>query len=207
VASSYDVRVRDINLSNKIFPIALTQPLIGTSTLTVVSQPTCGNSDGVLQLSSSGGVFPKTYTLYADTTSPYTTCGGSVVFTGSSSTNGTTFNISGLTSIGYCLEVTDANGCVTNSGITVLNEPAQLYKYQVLRCDNAAAFYMTSPDLLPSPFLGGTKAIKIDNVCYQVDYYISTTCTQETLHLSNGQNSTVWTSCNDCTSGGGGAQI
>jgi hypothetical protein len=152
-------------------------------------------------------VFPKTYRLYADTTTPYTSCSGDLIFSGSTSTFGTTFNVTGLTFVGYCLEVTDANGCVTNSGITVLNEPAQLYKYQVLRCDNAQSFYMTSPDLLISIFLGGTKAIKIDNVCYQVDYYISTTCTQESLHLQTGNDSPVWSSCSDCTGGGGGAIV
>ena len=30
--------------------------------------------------------------------------------------------VTGLTSGGFCLEVTDANGCVTNSGITVLTD-------------------------------------------------------------------------------------
>jgi hypothetical protein len=61
---------------------------------------------------------------------------------------------------------------------------------------------MTSPDLLPSPFLGGTKSVKINNICYQIDYYISTTCTQEFLHLTDGQYSAIYNTCSDCTGGG-----
>ena len=91
--------------------------------------------------------------------------------------------------------------------ITVLNEPTQLYKYQVINCSNNAYGYMTSPDLLPSQFLGGTKAVKINNVCYQIDYYISNTCTQESLHLTDGQYSSIYNTCNDCTGGGPGNQI
>jgi hypothetical protein len=170
----------------------------------VVSQPGCGANDGMLTLSSSGGVFHKTYRLYADTSSPYTTCGGELIFTGTTTTYGTTFNVGELTSVGYCLEVTDANGCITNSGITVLNEPTQYYKYQVINCNTFQYGYMTSPDLLPSPFLGGTKAVKINGICLQIDYYVGTTCTIEATHLIFGQYEPIYNNCYDCTSGGGG---
>jgi hypothetical protein len=66
---------------------------------------------------------------------------------------------------------------------------------------------MSSPDLLPSQFLGGTKAVKIDSICYQIDYYVTSSFNQESLHLESGQYSTYYTSCNDCTGGGGGQDI
>jgi hypothetical protein len=62
---------------------------------------------------------------------------------------------------------------------------------------------MTSPDLIPA-FL--QKIVKIDNICYQVDYYVTATYSQQALHLPDGIYSTMWTSCEDCVSGGGGAQ-
>jgi len=206
-AGSYTIYVKDSGGFESTFSTSITEPSAQSASLNVIAQPSCGVSDGILQLSSSGGVFPKTYRLYADTTTPYTSCSGDLIFSGLTSTYGTTFNVTGLTFVGYCLEVTDANGCVTNSGITVLNEPTQYYKYQVLVCSNGQAVYMTSPDLLPSQFLGGTKAVKIGGICYQVDYYISTTCTQEFLHLTDGQYSSIYNTCNDCTGGGPGNQI
>jgi hypothetical protein len=201
-AGYYEIYVKDSGGFVSVFGTTITEPSVQSASLTVVAQPSCGANDGVLTLSSSGGSFPKIYRLYADTTSPYTTCGGDLVFSGSTSVHGSSFNVTNLSAIGYCLEVTDANGCVTNSGITVLNEPAQLYKYQVLRCDNLSSLYMTSNDLLPSPFLSGTNAVKINNVCYQIDYYISTTCVQESLHLPDGQYSGIYSSCSNCIGGG-----
>jgi hypothetical protein len=206
-AGSYTIYVKDSGGFEYTFGTTITEPSAQSASLTVVTQPSCGVSDGVLSLSSSGGVFPKTYRLYADTTTPYTSCSGDLIFSGSTSTFGTTFNVTGLTFVGYCLEVTDANGCVTNSGITVLNEPTQYYKYQVINCETFQYGYMTSPDLLPSQFLGGTKAVKINGICLQIDYYVSTTCTMEATHLIFGQYESIYNNCFDCTSGGGGNQI
>jgi hypothetical protein len=66
---------------------------------------------------------------------------------------------------------------------------------------------MSSPDELPSQFLGGTKAVKIDSICYQIDYYVTSSFNQESLHLVDGQYSTIYNTCNDCVGGGGGNQI
>lgn len=110
----------------KDYTITLTQPTINTASLSVYQNPTwAGNvTDAVLTLNSSGGVWPKTYKLYADTTSPYTTCGGTLVGTWSNiSEANKQFNVTGLTTQGYCLEVTDANGCVVNSGVTEIPAP------------------------------------------------------------------------------------
>ena len=118
-----------------------------------------------------------------------------------------TRTITGLTSGGFCLEVTDANGCVTNSGITVLYDEPSYYRYQTLRCSDGAVFYMTSPDLLPSSFLTGLAAVKINNVCYQIDYFLNTTCTMDSLHLVDGQYASFYTSCSNCTGGGPGQNV
>ena len=207
-AGVYTLYVKDANNCVASYNRTINQPTAQSASLSIITNPTCASpSSGVLELSSSGGVFPKTYRLYADTSSPYTTCGGTLVGTYSTATYGTTFNVDGLTSYGYCLEVTDNNGCVTNSGITAIPSPASYYKYQIIRCSNGLYGYMTSPDELPSAFLGGTKAVKVDGVCQQVDYLVGTTCDQEAIHLSDGMFSTIWTSCNDCLSGGGGAQV
>ena len=207
-AAVYTLYVKDANGCVATYDRTINQPTAQSASLSIITYPTCASpSSGVLQLTSSGGVFPKTYRLYADTDSPYTTCGGTLVGTYSTATYGTTFNVGDLTTYGYCLEVTDGNGCVTNSGITVIPEPASFYKYQVIRCSNNLVGYMTSPDLLVSAFLGGTKSVKIDNVCQQIDFYVGTTCDQEAIHLTDGSNSTIYNSCNDCTSGQGGAQV
>lgn len=125
-AGSYTIYVKDYLGCVATYPQTVTQPAAQTAGLTVVTQPTCSgssyNSDGVLQLTSSGGVFPKTYKLFADTSSPYNDCfNGTEVGTWTNVTSGgATFNANGLTYYGYCLEVTDANGCVTRTGITEL---------------------------------------------------------------------------------------
>jgi hypothetical protein len=55
---------------------------------------------------------------------------------------------------------------------------------------------MTSPDLLPAFYIN--SVVKINNTCYQIDYYISTTCIQESIHLNSGQFSPYFASCFDC---------
>ena len=125
-SGSYTIYVKDYLGCVASYPQTITQPTAQTAALSVVTLPTCSgssyNSNGVLQLTSSGGVFPKTYKLYADTSSPYNDCfSGTEVGTWTNVTSGgATFNATGLTYYGYCLQVTDANGCVTNTGITEL---------------------------------------------------------------------------------------
>lgn len=207
-SGTYTLYVKDSNNCVASYNRTINQPAAQSAYLTLITNPTCASpNSGVLELASSGGVFPKTYILYVDTSSPYNTCGGDLVGTYSTSTYGTSFNVGDLTSYGYCLEVTDANGCVTNSGVTAISPPVTFYRYQIINCSTTMYGYMTSPDLLPSPFLGGTKAVKIDGVCLQVDYLVDTVCTQEAVHLSEGQYSSIYNTCNDCTSGGPGNQI
>jgi hypothetical protein len=206
----YSVYIKDYLGCLAVYEVGISQPTAQSASITNAVEPTCADpSAGSLTISSTGGVWPKTYRLYEDESSPYTTCGGTLRATYTNVTSGdTSRNVTGLTSGGYCVEVTDANGCVTNSGITVLTDGPVYYKYQVLRCDNGQPLNMTSPDELPSQFtFGGTKAVKINNVCYQVDYYIGTVCTQESLHLTDGQYSSIYLTCSECTGGGPGQNV
>jgi hypothetical protein len=108
-ANAYTVRVRD-GLNNVVtYPITLTQPTQMFATLV-------NNGGGQMTLSSAGGVFPKTLRLYIDRTSPYTTTGGDLISTDNLPSN-TSVVKNGLSCGYYYLEVTDANGCIVNSGI------------------------------------------------------------------------------------------
>jgi hypothetical protein len=125
-AGDYTVYIKDSQACVASYGITLTQPTAQSASVTRITDPTwAGNlTDGVIQLSSTDGVWPKTYRLYADTTSPYVTCGGTLVNTWTNVTlEGRTFNVSGVTTYGYCLEVTDANGCVKNSAVTEVPVP------------------------------------------------------------------------------------
>jgi hypothetical protein len=201
-ANSYVVYVKDSQGCVEDYGVTITQPILQVVTISDAVNPPCENPNGgSLVISSFGGVFPKTYRLYEDETSPYTTCGGTLVATYTDVTSGSPDRtVTSLTSGGFCLEVTDANGCVTNSGITVLTDVPGFYRYSVTRCTDGVSLLMTSPDFLPS-----LNVVKINDVCYQVNNFVETTCTQGQLHLIDGQFSLIWASCNDCTGGGSGA--
>jgi hypothetical protein len=117
---TYSIYVKDgVGCVNVVTTIVITQPAEQTATITVNTFATCnGTADGAITLSSSGGAFPKTYRLYADTSSPYDTCGGTLVGTYTGVTSGSpSVSVSNIDEYGYCLEVTDNNGCVTTSGV------------------------------------------------------------------------------------------
>jgi hypothetical protein len=123
-AGDYTVYVKDFNGCIASYGASVTQPASLTAVISNVIIPEYDDpTGGSLDISSGGGVFPKTYRLYKDTSFPYTTCGGTLVATFTNVTAGDNVkSVTGLDSGGYCFEVTDANGCVVNSGITVLTE-------------------------------------------------------------------------------------
>ena len=205
----YSVYIKDYLGCLAVYEVGISQPTVQTALISEITNPPCGDpTGGSFNVSSTGGVWPKTYRLYEDETSPYNTCGGTLVATYTNVQSSAAVRTpTGLSSGGYCLEVTDANGCVTNSGITVLIDEASYYRYQVIRCGDNAYMTITSPDELPSPFITGTAAVKIDNVCYQIDYLFDTVCTPGTIHLTDGQYSSIWTSCSSCTGGGPGQNV
>ncbi len=123
-SGNYTVYIKDFNGCISTYEVQITQPTQQFATISNVVNPPYGTpTGGSLDISSSGGVWPKTYRLYEDETSPYTTCGGTLRATYTNVTSGDSLkSVTSLTSGGYCLEVTDANGCVTNSGITILTD-------------------------------------------------------------------------------------
>jgi hypothetical protein len=117
---SYTIYVKDsLGCVNAVTTISISEPTAQESTITVNTFATCnGGADGAITLSSSGGTFPKTYRLYADTSAPYVTCGGDLIGTYTNISSGSpSVSVSNIDEYGYCLEVTDANGCVTSSGV------------------------------------------------------------------------------------------
>jgi hypothetical protein len=132
--TSYTFRVKDsAGATSDFTPIALSEPTLQTASISIVTQPNC-DSSGVVQVSSAGGTFPKTYQVYEDNTSPYNDCAnGTLVATFSNVTSGdASKNVTGLTSnYAYCVKVTDANGCITTSSQVVLNA-CVTYQYRVV---------------------------------------------------------------------------
>ena len=118
-SDNYDVYVKDLYNNETIIGINVTQPTLNISSISVVDSQSL---NGI----SSGGVWPKTYRLYQDTSSPYISgeCGDTLIttLTGITESNATQL-IEGLSSGYYCLEVTDANGCFVNSGLVELTAP------------------------------------------------------------------------------------
>ena len=116
---NYVIYVRD-NVGNEVsYNITVTQPTELTASILVNSFTTCGGAtDGQVTISSTGGTWPKTYRLYADTDAPYTTCGGTLIGEWTSiNSNSPSVVVSNLSEYGYCLTVIDTNGCMVNSGI------------------------------------------------------------------------------------------
>jgi hypothetical protein len=116
---NYTIYVIDGNGNEVSYNVTITEPTSQSASITINTYATCnGTADGVITISSSGGTFPKTYRLYADTTTPYVTCGGDLIVEHTNVTSGSpSFSVTGIGEYGYCLEVTDANGCITNSGV------------------------------------------------------------------------------------------
>jgi hypothetical protein len=119
-AGLYNIYVKDgAGCVSYLTTITITQPNDQGATITVNTYASCnGGADGAITLESTGGTFPKTYRLYADTSAPYNTCGGTLVGTYTNKTSEVpSETVGSIDEYGYCLEVTDANGCVTNSGV------------------------------------------------------------------------------------------
>ena len=206
----YTFRIYNFNeVCYKDYVIQITQPTQQTASITNVTGASGSNNDGSLTITSNGGTWNKTYKLYKDTLTPYNDYPtDNLIATHTNVTSGAaSIDVTGLSCGYYWLQVTDANGCVVNSTAVEVGCAQLYYRYQVIICGSNAYTTMTSPDLLPSQFLGGTKVIKIGSTCYQIDYYFDTTYVQSTVHLVDGQYSSIWNSCSDCTGGNPGNSI
>jgi len=114
LAGAYTITTTDINSCTGTTTIQLTQPAVLSSS---VSSPTVsggynitcnGLSNGAINLTSTGGTTPYSYS-----------------WNGPSSYTSTLQNPSGLLAGSYSIAITDANGCITNNTIT-LTQPNAL---------------------------------------------------------------------------------
>ena len=138
----YEVYVKDSNNNQTIIGINVTQPTLNVASIEVVTETS-------LNAVSTGGVWPKTYRLKQDTSSPYVTgeCGDTLITTINNVTESTaTQLIEGLTPGYYCLEVTDANGCVVNSGLIelIVFSQTECAEFELFGGINGRTFYITN---------------------------------------------------------------
>ena len=113
-AGDHYITIKDGSGCTEAYTITVTEPTAQTVSITSVTTTT--GSTGSITVTSTGGVWPKTYRLYEDTTSPYTVGGGTLVatITGVTSANHSQ-TFSNLSQGYYYVVVTDANGCTANS--------------------------------------------------------------------------------------------
>ena len=117
-SGSYTFRIYNSNETcYQDYPITLTQPTQQTASITSIIGVSNGLNNGSLTISSGGGTWNKTYRLYKDSLTPYNDYPtDNLISTYSNVTSGSpTFNVEGLACGYYWLQVTDANGCVTNT--------------------------------------------------------------------------------------------
>lgn len=195
-AGSYTIYIRDVDLKEVSYSVTVTEPTVNVASVTTITEPCNGASDGQVQITSSGGTWPKTYELYLDNSLPYDTCGGTLIVTYTGVTEGGTYNVLNLSSGGYCLKVTDANGCVVNSGITILvDEDAVYFEYNATNCSTSSATTITSDNDLTSAI---GRTIKIGSVCYTIGSFTQMVCYTGTHYTGNGDSSAGYSSCFNC---------
>ena len=119
LAGDYTFRVYNFNETCwKDYTVTILQPTEQTASMYNVVGATSANNDGSLTISSAGGTWNKTYRLYKDTSFPYDNYPtDNLIATYTNVTSGSAaVNVTELSCGWYWLQVTDANGCVTNAG-------------------------------------------------------------------------------------------
>ncbi|MFH1320500.1 MAG: T9SS type A sorting domain-containing protein [Bacteroidota bacterium] len=102
-AGNYSVIVTDFAGLTDTAYIIVNEPVALTAVITGTNVSTCGAGDGSASITASGGTLPYSYYW---------------------SNGSTTQNISGLQGGTYPVAVTDANGCIKNGNVTILEPPA-----------------------------------------------------------------------------------
>jgi gliding motility-associated-like protein len=103
-AGTYTLNAVDVNGCAASTSVTITEPAALTTTYTSTNPSCNGSSNGSISSTSSGGTTP-----YAYLWSP----GGTI-----------TSSLTGIPAGAYLLQVTDANGCLTTTNITLNNPPA-----------------------------------------------------------------------------------
>ena len=105
---TYTVTVTDNVGCTAIHTITITEPTAITNSITSVDA-TCGNNNGTASVTPTGGTGPYTYAW---------------------NTSQTTQQITGLSSGGYTVTVTDANGCTSTATVAISNSGAPSIQVQ-----------------------------------------------------------------------------
>jgi hypothetical protein len=100
VAGTYTVTVTDANACTKTLSATITQPSAGLTASATTVNSTCGNANGSVDLTVTGGTSPYTYLW---------------------SNNATTQDLSNVLAGTYTVTVTDNNGCTKTTSATVNN--------------------------------------------------------------------------------------
>jgi gliding motility-associated-like protein len=103
-AGTYTLNATDVNGCAASTSVTITEPAVLATTYTSVNPSCFGGSNGSITSATTGGTTPYTYLW-----SPGST---------------TTSNLTGLSAGTYMLQVTDENGCLTVTNITLNNPPA-----------------------------------------------------------------------------------
>ncbi|MBI4649178.1 MAG: SprB repeat-containing protein, partial [Bacteroidia bacterium] len=99
-AGTYSVTITDASGCTSVDATSISEPTAITITPTFISNATCGNSDGLILISASGGLSPYAYLW---------------------STGATTSFITDIPAGLYSVTATDAIGCSANTNISVVN--------------------------------------------------------------------------------------
>jgi hypothetical protein len=161
-AATRSVYVKDSLGCVQSYSQTITQPTVQTATIpTVVNETISGN--GSLTVTSTGGVWPKTYRIYKDTTTAsytdYDYANDTLVATFTDKVESSPSSVKGSLDCGnYYFSVVDANGCTTYSAhveilcagtsctcYSVYNETNDIITFTYNRCSDGTVASITAP--------------------------------------------------------------
>lgn len=136
-AGNYTLTVTDINTCNSVSQITINEPPLLTYTYTTVDLLCFGESDGTIDITTTGGTPPYSYTWLPNVS--------------------TSANASNLTAGTYLVTITDAQGCDTTASI-VINQPPEL----ILTTTNDFFACIDEPVTIGSSAVGGVPPYIFD---------------------------------------------
>ena len=132
-SSNYTIRIKDYYGCVKAFTVTVGSATIQYAFIINITNTTTAGNDGSFEATSSGGNWPKTYRIYKDTTFPYTAYPTDNLITTFSNVTAGSYaqSVTELDCGYYWLQVTDANGCVSNTTQYEVTCPAVVTLYPV----------------------------------------------------------------------------